>query len=167
MWESDGELEGVSDRGRREGKGVPKDQGKLDQPAASSQRYVPPAARRAASDSVQGGSHTRCYTNLHHTTYCHIRHTPKSSSHLSLSDFMRGRPSSSQTITWGAQVIIAGDAGASERLIKRVKGLLNRLAEANIQPSVEQAAGLLGSEGRRPAMSALTQELLQVCCAHG
>lgn len=65
----------------------------------------------------------------------------------------------------GAQVI-AGDAGASERLIKRVKGLLNRLAEANVQPSVEEAAGLLESEGRRPAMSALTQELLQVYCAH-
>ena len=53
-------------------------------------------------------------------------------------------------------------AGASERLAKRVKGLLNRLAEANVQPTVEEAAGLLQSEGRRPAMQALTQELLQV-----
>jgi hypothetical protein len=163
VWESDGELQGVSDRGRRESKGVPKDPGKLDQPAASSQRYIPPAARRAASDSVQGDSHTCCCTILHHTTYCHTRHTPKYSSHLSLSKFMTGRSGSSKTITWGAQVIIAGDAGASERLIKRVKGLLNRLAEANVQPSIEEAAGLLESEGRRPAMSALTQELLQVC----
>lgn len=48
-----------------------------------------------------------------------------------------------------------------------MKGLLNRLAEANIQPSIEEAAGLLESEGRRPAMSALTQELLQVRCARG
>ena len=48
-----------------------------------------------------------------------------------------------------------------------MKGLLNRLAEANIQPSIEEAAGLLEGEGRRPAMSALTQELLQVCCARG
>ena len=87
MWESDGELEGVSDRGRREGKGVPKDPGKLDQPAASSQRYVPPAVRRAANDSVQGDLHTRCHTILHHTTYCHIRYAPKYSSHLSLSNF--------------------------------------------------------------------------------
>lgn len=53
-------------------------------------------------------------------------------------------------------------AGTSERLTKRVKGLLNRLAEANVQPTVEEAAGLLQSEGRRPAMQALTQELLQV-----
>ena len=43
-----------------------------------------------------------------------------------------------------------------------MKGLLNRLAEANVQPTVEEAAGLLQSEGRRPAMQALTQELLQV-----
>ena len=53
-------------------------------------------------------------------------------------------------------------AGTQDRLVKHVKGLLNRLAEANVQPSVEEAAGLLQSEGRRPAMSALTQELLQV-----
>ena len=53
-------------------------------------------------------------------------------------------------------------AGASERLAKRVKGLLNRLAEANVQPTVLEAAGLLQSEGRRPGMQALTQELLQV-----
>ena len=55
-------------------------------------------------------------------------------------------------------------AGASERLAKRVKGLLNRLAEANVQPAVLEAAGLLQSEGRRPGMQALTQELLQVSC---
>lgn len=53
-------------------------------------------------------------------------------------------------------------AGTSEQLTKRVKGLLNRLAEANVQPTVEEAAGLLQSEGRRPALQALTQELLQV-----
>ena len=55
-------------------------------------------------------------------------------------------------------------AGASERLAKRVKGLLNRLAEANVQLTVLEAAGLLQSEGRRPGMQALTQELLQVGC---
>ena len=56
----------------------------------------------------------------------------------------------------------AAAAGTPERLTKRVKGLLNRLAEANVQPTVEEAAGLLQSEGRRPAMQALTRELLQV-----
>ena len=53
-------------------------------------------------------------------------------------------------------------AAASERLAKRVKGLLNRLAEANVQPTVLEAAALLQSEGRRPGMQALTQQLLQV-----
>ena len=51
----------------------------------------------------------------------------------------------------------AAAAGTPERLTKRVKGLLNRLAEANVQPTVEEAAGLLQSEGRRPAMQALTR----------
>ncbi|CAL8471329.1 g10871 [Coccomyxa elongata] len=51
--------------------------------------------------------------------------------------------------------------GASERLTKQVKGLLNRLAEANLQASVGQAAELLQSEGRRLVVQCLTDELLQ------
>ncbi|BDA46714.1 Suppressor of glycerol defect protein 1 [Coccomyxa sp. Obi] len=51
--------------------------------------------------------------------------------------------------------------GASERLKKQVKGLLNRLAEANLQASVGQAAELLQSEGRRLVVQCLTDELLQ------
>lgn len=50
----------------------------------------------------------------------------------------------------------------SKRLTKQVKGLLNRLAEANLQASVGQAAELLHTEGRRPVIQALTDELLQV-----
>ncbi len=53
-------------------------------------------------------------------------------------------------------------AGASERLTKQVKGLLNRLAEANLQASVGQAAELLQSAGRRLVVQCLTDELLQV-----
>ncbi|EIE19666.1 MIF4G-domain-containing protein [Coccomyxa subellipsoidea C-169] len=51
--------------------------------------------------------------------------------------------------------------GSSERLTKQVKGLLNRLAEANLQSSVEQAAELLQSESRRAVIQSLTDELLQ------
>lgn len=54
------------------------------------------------------------------------------------------------------------DAGASERLTKQVKGLLNRLAEANLQLTVEQASELLQAESRRAVVQALTDELLQV-----
>ncbi len=53
-------------------------------------------------------------------------------------------------------------AGTSERLTKQVKGLLNRLAEANLQSTVVQAAELLQSEGRRLVVQCLTNELLQV-----
>lgn len=53
-------------------------------------------------------------------------------------------------------------AGASERLTKQVKGLLNRLAEANLQSTVGQAAELLQSEGRHLVVQCLTDELLQV-----
>lgn len=56
----------------------------------------------------------------------------------------------------------AAHAGSSERLTKQVKGLLNRLAEANLQSSVEQAAELLQSESRRAVIQSLTDELLQV-----
>jgi hypothetical protein len=54
------------------------------------------------------------------------------------------------------------DAGASERLTKQVKGLLNRLAEANLQSTVEQSSELLQAESRRAVIQGLTDELLQV-----
>jgi hypothetical protein len=53
-------------------------------------------------------------------------------------------------------------AGVSAQLEKQVKGMLNRLAEANLRATVEQAAQLLQSEGRRPVMQAVSKELLQV-----
>lgn len=52
---------------------------------------------------------------------------------------------------------------------RRVKGLLNRLAEVNLQGIASEATALMQQAGRRQVGDAITDELLQVrlqrCCS--
>ncbi len=48
------------------------------------------------------------------------------------------------------------------RVRRRVKGCLNRLAEANLMQITAEVAGLYQREGRRAVIDCVTDELLQV-----
>ena len=51
---------------------------------------------------------------------------------------------------------------SSAALKRRVKGLLNRLAEANLQGIAGEVAALMSQAGKRQVGDALTNELLRV-----
>ena len=55
----------------------------------------------------------------------------------------------------------ATDADA-DRLLRRVRGLLNRLAESNLQRVAADVVALFPAEGRRTVCRAVSDELLAV-----
>jgi hypothetical protein len=55
-----------------------------------------------------------------------------------------------------------GERGRGERLARRVRGLLNRLAESNLAAVVADVAQLYLEEGRRPVSEAFIAELVGV-----
>ena len=58
----------------------------------------------------------------------------------------------------------AEDAAGEERLLRRVRGLLNRLAESNVQKVAADVVALFPTEGRRTVCRAVSEELLAVRC---
>ena len=63
-------------------------------------------------------------------------------------------------LTWPGGA--AGGPGEGERLRRRVTGLLNRLAEANVAAVAGELAALYETAGRGAVGAAVASELLQV-----
>ena len=55
-------------------------------------------------------------------------------------------------------------AAERDRLLRRVRGLLNRLAESNLQRVAADVVALFPAEGRRTVCRAVSDELLAVGC---
>lgn len=59
----------------------------------------------------------------------------------------------------------AATAAEEDRLLRRVRGLLNRLAESNLQKVAADVVALFPVEGRRAVCRAVSDELLAVSTA--
>ncbi|KAK9823765.1 hypothetical protein WJX72_005349 [[Myrmecia] bisecta] len=75
------------------------------------------------------------------------------------------KPAVGKYITPAARAAAAAAAGVgqdpAERLLRRLRGLLNRLAESNVPQIVGEVLELYNEQGRRAVTNAVTQELLQ------
>lgn len=56
----------------------------------------------------------------------------------------------------------AAESAADERLMRRVRGLLNRISESSLPKVAAELAALFATEGRRTVCHAINAELLSV-----